>query len=79
MNEEMPISGGPNVYQKGADTFFIHREGPYSDQICDWVFDHIDSAHVLYESETSEFSPFESYTFLRYKDVVMFKLFWFGK
>lgn len=80
-DEELPISGGPHVFLKGNDTFFIAKDArdELSDEISNWVFDNINPSMLIYEHETSEYSPFESYTFLRIEDVVKFKLFWFGR
>jgi hypothetical protein len=78
VTEEMAITGGPNVFLKDGYTFFVHRD-TLSDEVSEWVINNLDLTSFVYESHTSEHSPFESYTFFRAQDFILFKLFWFGR
>lgn len=84
MNKGPPYDG-PFVYQKHDDTFFVLRFFHQGDarlscsrEVEAWVNENIPAVEFLYENETSDMSPFESYTFLREVDAMMFKLRWFG-
>ncbi len=85
MNKGPPYEG-PFVYQKYDDTFWILRYVHQGDarlscsvEVEAWVRENIPETDFLFEFETQDMSPFESYTFLREVDAMMFKLRWYGK